>query len=186
LENSFIVLYAGAHGISNDLEVVLTAAERTLPYKNIQYLFVGDGKEKSRLQDFALEHQLENVHFLPAVAKNEMNEVMAASDVCVAILKPLDLYKTTYPNKVFDYLAAGRPIVLAIDGVIRKVVEEAKAGIFVPPGESEKMAQAIIGLSKDPAATMQMGMNGRQYVCEHFDRKQMADQFENLFLNLVE
>ncbi len=186
LEDSFIVLYAGAHGISNDLEIVLSSAELTSQEKSIHYVFVGDGKEKARLQEFAAGHQLKNVLFLPAVAKNEMNDVMAASDVCLAILKPLDLYKTTYPNKVFDYLAAGRPIVLAIDGVIREVVEAAKAGIFVPPGNSTEMAKAILSLFKDPDLARQMGINGRQYVCEHFDRRQMSDQFENLFQSLVE
>ncbi len=186
LTNAFIVLYAGAHGISNDLDVILAAAEITRENKNIQYVFVGDGKEKPALQQITLNKGLKNVLFLPAVAKSGMEEVMAASDVCIAILKPLDLYKTTYPNKVFDYMAAGRPIVLAIDGVIREVVESAHAGIFIPPGNSIEMAKVIVELYKDRDATRQMGLDGRKYVCEHFDRKQMANQFEKLFQSLEE
>ncbi len=185
LADDFVVLYAGAHGISNDLDVLLAAAEQTLPEKEIKYVFVGDGKEKPRLQQLAAEHHLVNVLFLPAVAKNEMAEIVAAADICVAILKPLELYKTTYPNKVFDYLAAGRPIVLAIDGVIREVVEAAGAGKFVSPGNSNEMAKVIVELYKDRATTRQMGLNGRKYVCKHFDRSQMAAQFESLFQTLM-
>jgi glycosyltransferase involved in cell wall biosynthesis len=186
LGNDFVVLYAGAHGISNDLDVLLSAAELTVAHKDIHYVFVGDGKEKANLQQMAAEKQLNNVLFLPAVAKNEMEEVVAAADVCVAILKPLELYKTTYPNKVFDYLAAGRPIVLAIDGVIREVVEAAQAGVFVFPGNSTEMAKAIVELYKDRAGTKKMGLRGREYVCTHFDRSQMAAQFEELFQSITE
>jgi len=186
LSNDFVVLYAGAHGISNDLDVILAAAEMTADTPDIRYVFVGDGKEKANLQRMATEKHLSNVLFFPAVAKNEMDEVVAAADVCVAILKPLELYKTTYPNKVFDYMAAGRPIVLAIDGVIRQVVEAAHGGVFVPPGNSTEMAKVIVELYEDRAGTRKMGVNGREYVCAHFDRSRMAAQFEALFQSITE
>ena len=67
----------------------------------------------------------------------------AGTDACIAILKRLDEYKTTYPNKVFDYMAAGRPVVLVIDGVIRQVVEAAKCGVFAEPGNARALANAI-------------------------------------------
>jgi glycosyltransferase involved in cell wall biosynthesis len=114
-------------------------------------LLVGDGKEKARLQSEAEERGLTNIRFLAPVPKDQMGEVLAASDACLAILKPLELYKTTYPNKVFDYMAAGRPVVLAIDGVIRQVVETARAGIAIPPGSAEALAQAVCELASRPA-----------------------------------
>jgi glycosyltransferase involved in cell wall biosynthesis len=185
LGDAFLVLYAGAHGISNDLEVVLSAARLTSNDHNIQYVFVGDGKEKANLVHLAGEWNLQNVHFIPSVPKHEMHQVLAASDACVAILKPLDLYKTTYPNKVFDYLAASRPVVLAIDGVIRLVVEEAHAGIFTAPGDAAAMAEAIRMLARDPKQAREMGNNGRDYVVQHFNRQVFAAQFETLFSDLV-
>jgi len=185
LGDAFLVLYAGAHGISNDLEVVLSAARLTSNDHNIQYVFVGDGKEKANLVHLAGEWNLQNVHFIPSVPKHEMHQVLAASDACVAILKPLDLYKTTYPNKVFDYLAASRPVVLAIDGVIRQVVEEAHAGIFTAPGDAAAMAEAIRMLARDPKQAREMGNNGRDYVVQHFNRQVFAAQFETLFSDLV-
>jgi glycosyltransferase involved in cell wall biosynthesis len=81
--------------------------------------------------------------FLPPVPKLEMPGALAAADACLAILQPIEMYKTTYPNKVFDYMAAGRPVILAIDGVIRQVVEDAQAGVFVTPGDSQALASVI-------------------------------------------
>ena len=185
LGSNFIILYAGAHGISNDLIVVLSAARLTLDHPEIQYVFVGDGKEKQHLIETASEWQLTNVHFLPPVAKNGMKEVLAAANVCLAILQPIQMYKTTYPNKVFDYLAAGRPVLLAIDGVIRQVVEEAHAGLFVPPGDAEAMAKAILQLAADCSGARKMGMNGRDFVSKHFNRLELSTRFDMIFRELV-
>ncbi|MFW5714665.1 MAG: glycosyltransferase family 4 protein, partial [Brevefilum sp.] len=129
LEKDFIVLYAGAHGMSNDLGVVLNAAEILEEEPRIQFVLLGSGKEKNQLVAKAEDRNLRNVHFLPPVPKKQMRDPLAAADACLAILKPIELYKTTYPNKVFDYMAAGRPVILAIDGVIRQVVEDADAGL---------------------------------------------------------
>ena len=180
LEGKFVVLYAGAHGMSNDLEVVLSAAERLSDHPEIVFIFVGDGKEKRNLISRSETLALENVLFLPPVVKSRMPEVLAAADACVAILKPVEAYKTTYPNKVFDYMAAGRAVVLAVDGVIREVVEDAGAGIFVSPGDSDALASAVYRLVADPEERKRMGMAGRAYVTKHFNRPDLAEKMENV------
>ena len=185
IEDKFIVLYAGAHGVSNDMGVILKAANILRDKEDIQFIFLGDGKEKSNLQAHANQMDLENVSFLPPVPKGEMSSALAAADVCVAILKPIEMYKTVYPNKVFDYMAAGRCVILAIDGVIREVVNEAQAGIFVQPGDSEKMAEAIQGLYDEPLNRESMGKNGRQYVEENFDRNMLAEELSGFMGNMV-
>lgn len=176
LENKFIVMYAGAHGISNDLGIVLAAADALRKDLSIHFVFLGDGKEKPTLQIDARARELTNVTFLPPVAKLQMAEILSAADACLAILKPLELYKTTYPNKVFDYMAAGRPVLLAIDGVIRAVVEDAQGGIAVPPGNSSALAAAVHTLARDPMKAKEMGQNGRRYVVQHFTRSQSAEK----------
>ncbi|MHC1784025.1 MAG: glycosyltransferase family 4 protein [Anaerolineaceae bacterium] len=180
LEDKFVVLYAGAHGISNDLDTVLEAAKILRSNANIAIVLVGDGKEKSRLQQTAADLSLENVLFIPPVPKNEISGVLAGAHACIAILKPLDLYKTTYPNKVFDYFAAGRPVVLAIDGVIREVVEEAKAGLFVEPGNSRQLAKTIIKLAANPQSALEMGLSGRKFIEDHFNRRSSSDSMLSL------
>ncbi|MDT8896881.1 glycosyltransferase family 4 protein [Thermanaerothrix sp. 4228-RoL] len=181
LDQSFVVLYAGAHGLSNDLGVVLDAADFLRDHPQIRFVFVGDGKEKSALMRETEAKGLKNVLFLPPFSKREMPEVLAAADVCVAILKPLEVYKTTYPNKVFDYMAAGRAVVLAIDGVVRQVVEEAGAGIAVPPGDAQALAKAILYLAENRELTKRMGMAGRHCIEENFRRDQMAWRMMKIF-----
>ncbi len=176
LDGKFVVLYAGAHGMSNDLGVVLQAAGQLRQQKDIAIVLVGDGKEKPALQAEAQAMGLENVLFWPPVAKTGIPAVLAAADACLGILKPLELYKTTYPNKIFDYMAAGKPVVLAIDGVIRQVVEDAQAGIFVPPGDATAMAEAIRSLAAHPEQARQMGLAGREYVSRHFNRAGLTEK----------
>jgi len=185
LQGKFIALYAGAHGLSNDLGVVLEAARQLRQHPEIAFVLLGDGKEKSNLIAQAQAMGLSNVHFLPPVSKNEMPDALAAADAGIGILKPIELYKTTYPNKVFDYLAAGRPVVLAIDGVIRKVVEAASAGIPVPPGDPAAMAAAVLELAQHPEKGQEMGRRARQYVETHFDRARLADQLADLLVALA-
>ena len=180
LDDAYIILYSGAHGASNDLEIILEAARITAFDARIVYVLVGDGKEKPALQQFTEKWEMRNVFFIPPVAKEEMKGVLAAADACVAILKPLELYKTTYPNKVFDYLAAGRPVLCAIDGVIREVIETAEAGVFVTPGDPAALADSVLKLSNAPEAARKMGMNGRAYVEQHFNRRDIAAQMEKL------
>ncbi len=174
LEGNFIALYAGAHGLSNDLGVVLEAAEKLRENPEIAIILLGDGKEKPALMSQAEAMQLDNVHFLPPVPKSEMTAPLAAADACIAILKPIEMYKTVYPNKVFDYMAAGRPVILAIDGVIREVVEAAEGGISVPPGDADALAEAIHALAENPQRGVMLGRNGRRYVEAHFDRRELA------------
>jgi glycosyltransferase involved in cell wall biosynthesis len=132
------------------------------------------------LQARAAAHGLGNIYFLPPVPKNEMSLALAAAGACIAILKPVPMYATVYPNKVFDYLAAGRPVVLAIEGVIRQVVEGAGAGIPVRPGDAAALAGAVRQLAADPEMGRDMGTRGRRYVEDHFDRPVLADRLAAL------
>jgi glycosyltransferase involved in cell wall biosynthesis len=176
LEGKFVVLYAGAHGMSNDLMVVLEAARLLQAREDIAIVLLGDGKEKPALQRRAAEMALSNLLFLPPIPKEAMPEALAAADACLAILKPIPLYATVYPNKVFDYMAAGRPVVLAIDGVIRTVVEGAGAGIYVPPGDPQALADAILKLAGEPALRLEMGRRGRRCIEEQYDRPVLAEK----------
>lgn len=185
LENKFIALYAGAHGISNNLGVILESAVITRENPDIVYALVGDGKEKSNLMEEAAVKGLTNVLFLPSVPKMEMNAVLAAADACIAILKPIEMYKTTYPNKVFDYMAAAKPVILLIDGVIRQVVENASCGVFVEPGNPQALADQIEIMHNDAVTTERMGINGREYVEQHFDRAALAEKMEDVLIRLL-
>ena len=172
LDGKFVALYAGAFGEANDLGVLLEAAERLRNDDSIRLVLVGDGKERARLQ--ARAAGLGNVVFTGSVPKSNMAEVLSAADVCVAILKDIPMFRTTYPNKVFDYMAAGKPTLLAIDGVIRKVIEDSGGGVFVRPGDAEAIAAAICRLKSEPENLASMGDAARAYVERNFDRSRHA------------
>ena len=118
-ENEFVVMYTGAHGLANDLDIALAAA-RILKDRGaaIRFVFVGSGKEKARLVALSEALKLANVTFLPPVSKAEIKNLIAAADAGLAILKAIPEFTTTYPNKVFDFMAAGKPVLCQIDGVI--------------------------------------------------------------------
>lgn len=185
LVGKFVALYAGAHGMSNDLGTMLGAAKILLPRKDIILVLLGDGKDKPELQAQASREGLENVLFIPPIPKLEMPVALAAADACIAILKPIEMYKTTYPNKVFDYMAAGKPVILAIDGVIRQVIEDAGGGLAVQPGDPQALAQAILRLADDPALAHHMGLQARAYVEANFDRITLAEMLMQIMLGMT-
>ncbi len=171
LENKFVVLYAGALGQANDIDTILRAAERLKPYDKIHFVLFGDGKERARLESESQRMNLTNIIFAGVCPKKEMPLVIASSDVCLAILQDVPMFRTTYPNKVFDYMAAARGTVLVIDGVVRDVIESSDGGVFVQPGNDEQLADTILDLSNAPQRVKKMGLNARAYLVKHLDRR---------------
>jgi len=185
LEDKFVVLYAGALGQANDIYTVLCAAKHLNDEGHIRFVFWGDGKERPNLQLEAERLELQNVIFAGVCPKKEMPFVIASSDVCLAILQNVPMFRTTYPNKVFDYMAAARATVLVIDGVIRQVIESSDGGVFVEPANHELLAKTILELSKDPQRVKQMGVNARAYLVQHLDRRDKLDETLLLLQKLV-
>ena len=177
LNGKFVVVYAGAVGPANDLDLLLEAAAQLKPDSLIHILIVGDGKERKRLQAEAETQSLDNVSFAGPQPKHEMGNYLACADACVAILQNIEMFRMTYPNKVFDYMAAGRPVVVAIDGVIREVVETARAGIFSKPGDAASLADAIRFLAGHQKESQAMSRNGRRFVETYFNRSMHTQQF---------
>lgn len=180
-----LVVYAGAHGVPNDLDVVLAAADRLRDEPRVRFALVGGGRDRDRLIARARQLALPNLTFAGAVPKDRMPEVLAAADVCVAILKPLPMFTTTYPNKVFDYMAAGRPVVLAIDGVVRRVVDEAQAGTWVPPGDAAALAAAVLRYARDPELRARQGRSARAFVEARFRRELQGEALHALFRDVA-
>lgn len=129
----------------------------------IRFVLVGDGKDRERSMNLVREKKLQNVHWAGVVSKTGMKEVLAAADACLAILMNIPMFRTVYPNKVFDYMAAGRPTILGIDGVIRDVVEASGGGVFFTPGDDEALA-IVSDMAGDQAGCVRMGRDARTYV----------------------
>jgi glycosyltransferase involved in cell wall biosynthesis len=180
VSDKFIVMYTGAVSPANDLGVLLDAAAQLQDIPHVHFLIVGDGKSRQELEETATRRGLSNVTFTGTQPKASIPDVLAAADLCVAVLQNIPEFRLTYPNKVFDYLASGKPVALAIDGVIRKVVEDAGAGVFVQPGDPAAMARAVRAFATDPGRARSMGERGRDYVAREFDRRAHGSAFADL------
>jgi len=180
LHGKFVVTYAGALGQANDIPAILRAAARLRDEPRVHFLLVGDGKERPSLERQAAEMGLSNLTFLPWASKSEMADILGASDACLATLMDIPMFRTTYPNKVFDYMAAGRPTILAIDGVIRKVIEDAEGGVAVACGDEAAIAAAVGELSRDPERCRRLGAQARRHVVAHFNRHDQAAALSRL------
>lgn len=174
--DEFVAMYMGAHGLANSLETIIESARLLKDHPEIQFLLVGDGNKKESLIKLAAEYALTNVKFIAAQSRYLIPQYCQAADVCLATLKKIDAFKTTYPNKLFDYMACGRPTILAIDGVARQVLEAAQGGEFVDPENPEELAKSLLKLYKNPSLCTQYGKNARKYVVENFDREKIADK----------
>ena len=184
LDGKFVVMYTGALGHANDIPTILRAADRLRDRADIQFVLVGDGKERSKLEAQAEEMDLPNVTFAGSRPKLEMKRYLGAADAGIAALQDIEIFRTVYPNKVFDYMAAGRPIVLGIEGAIREVVEAGECGICVAHGDDEAIAAAVVQLSENRELAAAMGRAGREHVVEHFNRHKHAVEFVELLERL--
>jgi glycosyltransferase involved in cell wall biosynthesis len=185
VEDDFVVAYAGALGAANDIYTILRAADRLRNEPKICFVLFGDGKERTNIEEEARRRSLENVIIAGVYPKKEMPHVLASSDLCLAILQNIPMFRTTYPNKVFDYMAAGRATVLVIDGVIREVIETSDGGVFVEPGDDEQLARTVLELSRDPGRVRQMGINARAYLVRHLDRRDRLEETLRFLQTLV-
>jgi len=182
----FVVLYAGAHGRANALSQLIEAAERLRRRPDVLIACVGDGPERGALADAARSRGLDNIVFHGAQPKERMPLVVAACDAGAAVLQNNPTFRTVYPNKVFDYMACGRPTLLAIDGVARALVcDEAKAGVFAEPENAADIAEKIVMLAADPALRRTLGENGRRWVLANATRPALAARYTAIMQELA-
>ena len=177
-----LVLYAGTHGISQGLTMVAEAAAQLTAERDgqpVRFAFVGEGSDKQRLAGRVAELGLANVTLLPGVPSRQVPALLAAADICLVPLRDVPLFSAFIPSKMFEYLAAGRPVVGAVTGEAAQILREAGACV-VPPGDSAALADAVRALAADPARRQAMGRQGRCYVEKHFDRAALAALYRKL------
>lgn len=178
LQDKFVITYVGAHGVANHLEQILEAGKK-LEDTNVLFLLIGQGMEKERLKKMALEKNVKNVRFIDPVPKKEVFKYIIASDMGASVLKKVDTFKTVYSNKTFDYFSCKKPILMAIDGVSRELLEDAKAGTYVEPENSDEYNRIIRTYLNDPEKLKTEGENGYNYAKKYFDREFLAQQYLN-------
>lgn len=185
LDTRFVASYFGTHGMAHHLETVLDAADIFSDRKNIVFLLVGDGADKNNLLEQKELRGLENVIMLEQQSKVKMPNLWALSDVSLVLLKKSDLFKTVIPSKTFESMAMKKPIILGVEGEVKGMITEGSSGICIEPENAQELAKTILELADNDELRDQLGNNGNEYVTRYFDRKVLAERFEQLMVNLI-
>lgn len=183
--SGFVCVYAGAHGPANGLDQVLDAAESLREtHPEVSFVLYGDGAAKASLVEDARRRGLSTVDFRAPVPKDQIAQVFAAADVGLHCLADMELFKYgVSPNKLYDYMAAGLPVVTNAGGETADLVEKAGAGLACPP---DQVAAAIAVLAESGEAQLaRYGQAGREFMVAERSRQAMADQVEAILEAVV-
>ena len=185
-QDTFTFMYTGGHGLPNELDDLLDAAailKQTEWASRIRFRLVGDGPEKARLIRRAELERLDNVSLEDSVPKRDVYQVLQEADAFVVVLRASPLYKYGVSlNKFFDYLAVGRPTVIA-STIQPNPFEAAGAGVVARPGDPDSIVRALIEIASLSAAKRrEMGQAGRDYVQSHHDLPSLAARLEEVLL----
>ncbi len=178
-----LVLYLGAHGISQGLSSVAEAAALVTD-EPLRFAFVGEGADKKRLSQAVDRLGVTNCTLHPAVSREQVPGLLAAVDICLVPLRDVPLFSTFIPSKIFEYLAAEKAVVGSVRGEPGRILAEAGA-VVVEPEQPAELAEALRALATDPDRRRDMGSAGRRYVAEHFDRNELAARYLDLLKRLV-
>lgn len=184
--SKFKLLFAGNMGKAQSLETVIEAAllvqEKT---KQVAFVFIGGGVEASRLEALAKAKKLEDVYFLPAVPMSEIGAYLSSADALLVHLKKDPLFAITIPSKTQAYMAAGRPILMAVDGDAAELVRSARCGVVSESDNAQALADSVLALMEISEEERNgMGQNGRVFYREELSLAVGVERFGNHFKRL--
>ncbi len=178
--NDCVAIFTGAHGMANGLDAVLDAARVLLDRnrKDIVLVFIGDGKLKPHLKERARSEGLENCRFFDPIPKNQLNHLVSCCDIGLMILDDVPaFYYGTSPNKFFDYISSGLPVVNNYPGWLAGMIHEHHCGEPVPPRNPQAFADALCKLADNPELRREYGQNARHLAEQAFSRENLATEF---------
>jgi len=185
LEGKFVVAYIGTFGLSHALDKIITTAHSLNEYREIAFLFIGDGAEKANLISQAKNLNLRNITFIPSVPKEQLGSYYSICDILLVPLRKLSLFKTVIPSKIFEIMAMRKPIIISVEGEAQKIIEEANSGFFSEPENPVLLKEKILYAYKNPKILLEMANNGRKYVEENFDRSKIADEYKKIIGDVI-
>jgi colanic acid biosynthesis glycosyl transferase WcaI len=176
-EGEFVVVYAGGMGYAPDIPTVLDAAAR-LRDRPIRFVFLGNGERKTAYEARCRRERLDNCEFLSAVPRRDVGTYLARADACVHALPKGEVWKFALPNKVFDYMRYGTPVVFAGRGAVARTLTEAGCGIAVAPEDDAALADAIERLSAEEAVRKDMATAAMRYMDETYPRERLVEALD--------
>ena len=184
-EGDFMAVFTGTHGRANGLDAILDAAAelKARSRQGIKLVLVGDGALKPSLVERARREGLDNVVFHPPVPKVRLVGLMREADIGIQCLSNVPaFYRGTSPNKFFDYIASGLPVLINYPGWLAELIDEAGCGYVVPPEDPAAFADALKHAAANRTALRQMARNARRLAEERFDRRTLAAEWQGWVL----
>jgi glycosyltransferase involved in cell wall biosynthesis len=183
----FRLVYAGAHGPANGLESVLEAASLLQGKAPVHFLLVGAGPSKPALVERARALGLSNVEFRPPVPKAEIQELLAGCSAGLMVLRDTPLFSFgVSPNKLFDYLGAGIPVVSNVPGEVSAMLQDAEAGVQAEGKDGKSLAAAVLRFTElDEDTRLHMGRSGQRWVARNHSFDVLADQLDPVLRELA-
>jgi glycosyltransferase involved in cell wall biosynthesis len=186
LDGRFSFAYFGTMGLANGLGFVLDAAAelKRRGVNDIVFIMHGDGMERHMLEARARQEELSNVIFSdPTPDKRRIAELAAAVDVCMTIYKNVPVLQTCSPNKLFDALAAGKPILTNMPGWLGDLAEKDETGVLVHPDDPADFADKAMWLRDHPEAIEGFRIKARRIAEERFSRDVLAKRLEAVLVS---
>jgi glycosyltransferase involved in cell wall biosynthesis len=182
---NFVATYIGTLGMAHRLETLLEAAAQMRADRGVEFRLVGEGAARAALEAKARDMGLRNVQFVGERPRQEVPAWIAASDVCLVLLRRTEVFLTVVPSKMLEIMAAGRPMILGVEGEARELLERASAGIAITPENAAQLVEALRRLRADRSLRRQLGENGRQFVQREFRRDALAARYLALLQTLA-
>ncbi len=176
----FNVVQAGSMGVGVGLDVLIEAAKLLRTEHAIRFVLIGQGEMRPQLEDQARSAGLDNVVFVEPQPKSRIGRFLRAGDVMIMQLHAF-YADCALPNRVFDYMAAGKPVITSGTGDVGDVLKHAQAGIVVPPGDARALADAILYLYRNPELRERMGIRAEGYVLEHFSWDRLYPAYRRVY-----
>ncbi|MCX7735012.1 MAG: glycosyltransferase family 4 protein [bacterium] len=184
--SKFNITYTGNIGYVQGLDILPKAAKilKEKGITNVVFNIVGDGRYKRELIELIKSLGVEDLfRFIDIVPATRIPEILAASDIALLSYMPNELLSKYIPAKLQTYMACGKPIIAVADGETKRIIQEAKCGRCVRPGEPNELVDAIVNfLNAKDETIMNLGRNARRYYEENFDKNKIIDKLENIFL----
>lgn len=187
LQDKFVLLHLGAMGEANGLDYIMKAAKslKQRGETKIQIVIGGDGKTKQDLMNYCEEHDLSNVTFLGYIPRKKIPMYTRLANVTMTCFKPLPILATNSPNKFFDSLAAGKPIIVNSDGWTKDIVKTKYVGYHVDPATPNHLAELLIAIQHDEKRLEQMAPQIRKLAETDYNSERLSDQIEQILVRTV-
>ncbi len=183
--DKFLVLYAGTLGWAHALESVIEAARHLVDQPDIEFVFVGDGQKRGVLEGMVRDYGLKNVCFIGLQPLESIPYLLQTGDVLIESVKEVPVAKGTFPCKLYEYMASGRPIVFGSrDGEAVRELEKAGGALWFPTDDPQKLAELILKLKSKEIDGEKLGRSYHQHVLKHYRRELWANKYLSLIRNL--